>query len=486
MFLTMGVGLYTSRLVLQALGVEDYGIYGLVGGIVSMFSFLNSAMSAATQRYLSFDIGKGDCERLKKTFNATLNIHILIAAIILVLAETIGLWFVNYQLNIPAERMYAANWVYQFSIFTFILGVIQVPYNALLIAREHMNVYAYMSILESVLKLVTVLILVRFGNDKLILYAVLTFVVSFLIRMLYKIYCKKYFKESEYEFYYDKSYYKELLSYSGWNLFGNIAAIARGQGSNILLNLFFGPIANAAYSLTLMVQGIIGSFVSNFQTALNPQITKKYAKGEIDTSLNLIFKSSKYSFFAMFIIVVPFLYNIDYIMQLWLGKVPTYAIQFIQLALIYSLIETISNPLMVGAQATGKIKWYQIIIGSFIFLTLPIIWLVFKINPDPNAVYYVLIVNSLIALIFRVLFLKNMISLKVTDYLKEVILPISGVSGLTLALLYFVKLNFNFELAAFFLMLLSTIVIIIAILLIIWTVGLMRSERAYIMKKISF
>ena len=194
MFLTMGVGLFTSRLVLQALGVEDYGIYGLVGGIVTMFSFLNSAMSSATQRYLSFDIGKGDTERLQKTFNATLNIHILIAGVILILAETIGLWFVNYKLNIPAERMQAANWVYQFSIFTFILGVIQVPYNALLIAREHMNIYAYMSILESLLKLIIVLVLVQLGNDKLILYAILSFVVSFIIRTLYKLYCKKYFK----------------------------------------------------------------------------------------------------------------------------------------------------------------------------------------------------------------------------------------------------------------------------------------------------
>ncbi|QTV06634.1 lipopolysaccharide biosynthesis protein [Faecalibacter bovis] len=478
MFLTMGVGLYTSRIVLQTLGVEDYGIYGLVGGIVTMFSFLNSAMSSATQRYLSFDIGKGDSIKLQQTFNATLNIHILIAGIIFILAETIGLWFVNYQLNIPTDRLNAANWVYQFSILTFVLGVLQVPYNALLIAREHMNVYAYISILEAILKLIIVLILVKFGQDKLILYAVLTFTVSFIIRMLYKIYCKKNFKESVYKFYYDKAFYKELLSYSGWSLFGNIAAIARSQGSNILLNLFFGPVANAAYSLTVMVQGIIGSFVGNFQTALNPQITKNYAKGEVDTALNLIFKSSKYSFFAMFILIVPFLYNVDYVMYLWLGEVPPYAIEFIKLALIYSLIETISNPLMIGAQATGRIKWYQIIIGSFIFLTLPITWGLLKIKLDPNIGYYVLIGNSIIALIFRIIFLKNMIALKILDFFKKVLLPIIFVTLISGIII--LSFEFKFNTSPFMQLLINCIIISIIVLFIILIIGMDKLERKYL------
>lgn len=312
----MGVGLYTSRLVLDALGVVDYGIYGLVGGIVSMLAFMNSAMSSATQRYLSFDIGKKDWERLQKTFNATLNIHILIAILILILAETIGLWFVNTQLEIPKERMYAANWVYQFSIFAFILNVIQVPYNALLFAREHMSVYAYVSILETVLKLLTVLYLVQADSDKLILYSILTFGVAFVIRMTYQIYCRKRFPESKYKFYWNKAYYKELMNYSGWNLFGNIASVARSQGSNILLNLFFGPVLNAAYGITVMVQGIIGNFVSNFQVAVNPQIVKNYAAGQNEASLNLMYKSSKFSFFGMLILVVPLLINLEYVMNL--------------------------------------------------------------------------------------------------------------------------------------------------------------------------
>lgn len=481
MFLTMGVGLYTSRLVLQTLGVEDYGIYGLVGGIVTMFAFLNSAMSSATQRYLSFDIGKGDSIKLKQTFNATLNIHILIAGIIFILAETIGLWFVNYKLNIPAERMVAANWVYQFSIFTFILGVIQVPYNALLIAREHMNVYAYMSIIEVVLKLVIVLILVKFGEDKLILYALLTFAVSFIIRTLYKIYCKKHFKEATYQFYYDKAYYKELLSYSGWNLFGNIAAIARGQGSNILLNLFFGPIANAAYSITLMVQGIIGTFVSNFQTALNPQITKNYAKGDVEASLNLMFKSSKFSYFAMFILVVPFLYNIDYVMHLWLGNIPPYATQFIQLALIYSLIETISNPLMTGLQATGKISKYQMIVGGLIFLNLPFVWVIFKLTNTSYYMYISFISVSILALQLRLIFIKKLMNVNIYNFYKKVLLRIVAVCIPTSIILFYGNKEIGIA-SGFIELILQSIVITLVNLSLIYMLGLSKKETNYLVK----
>lgn len=483
MFITMGVGLYTSRLVLQTLGVEDYGIYGLVGGIVTMFSFLNSAMSSATQRYLSFDIGKNDADRLKKTFNATLNIHILIAGIIFLLAETIGLWFINYKLNIPAERMGAANWVYQFSIFTFILGVIQVPYNALLIAREHMNVYAYMSIVEVVLKLIIVFILVTFGEDKLILYALLTFAVSFIVRMLYKLYCKKHFKESAYEFHYDKTFYKELLSYSGWNLFGNIAAIARGQGSNILLNLFFGPVANAAYSLTVMLQGIIGSFISNFQTALNPQITKNYAKGEVEASLNLMFKSSKYSFFAMFILVVPFLYNIDYVMHLWLGDVPPYAIQFIQLALIYSLLETISNPLMTGLQATGKISKYQMVVGILIFLNLPLVWLILKLTQTPYYMYISFVGISLVALQLRLMFIKKLMNVDITGFYTHVLFPIISVVVPICVVFYYSCITIGGAKDFIELILYSGILTFINLCL-IYVLGISKKESTYLISTI--
>lgn len=425
MFLTMGVGLYTSRLVLQALGVEDYGIYGLVGGIVSMFSFLNSAMSAATQRYLSFDIGKGDCERLKKTFNATLNIHIIIAAIILVLAETVGLWFVNFQLKIPAERMYAANWVYQLSIFTFILGVIQVPYNALLIAREHMNVYAYMSILESVLKLVTVLILVRFGNDKLILYAVLTFVVSFLIRMLYKIYCKKYFKESEYKFYYDKIYYKELLSYSGWSLFGQLVNVLSNQGVSILFNIFLGVTINAAIMIANQVQGLVFSFISNFQVAFNPKIIKTYAKEDLGNLKDFILNTSKISFLLISALSLPILLGTELLISTWLNNnIPPFTIDLIRVIILISYIDAIGGPFWVAANAFGNVKNYNLGISMINILILPIMFVLLKNDFYPPLVYLIKFFISSFIQVFRFWYVHNKLkfsSTQIINYIKFII-----------------------------------------------------------------
>src|SRR5690554_3558665 len=306
MFLIMGITLYTSRVVLQQLGISDYGIYSLVGGIVTMVGFFNAAMSSATQRYLSVDIGKNDEIQLQKTFSATLTIHIGIGVMVLIIAETIGLWYINYKMIFPQDRLFAVNIVYQFSILTFLLNIIQVPYNALIIARERMNIYAYVSILEAGLKLAIVFLLVL-GTDKLILYAILTFVVALIIRLIYQVYCRRQFQESRYKFEYNKAYYKELISYSGWNLFGNIAAVAKGQGVNIVLNLFFGTVVNAAYGITNQVYSAVNMFVSNFQLALNPQIIKNYSQGNLEQSHYLILQGSKFSFYLLLIIVTPIL-----------------------------------------------------------------------------------------------------------------------------------------------------------------------------------
>ena len=356
MFLTMGVTLYTSRVVLNTLGVEDYGVYNIVGGIVTLFGFFNGAMTSATQRFLAFDIGKNDLQQLKKTFNATLNIHICISILVLILAETIGLWFINNKLNLPLDRMVSVNWVYQFSVFTFLLGIIQVPYDALIVAREKMDIYAYMSIIEVFLKLGIVYVLIVFAFDKLILYAGLLFLASFIVRMGHQQYCRWRYKESEYQFYFDKAFYKVLLAYSGWNLFGNIAGVARGQGTNILLNLFFGTVLNAAYGISMQVQGTVQTFVTNFQMAVNPQIIKSYAAGNNEQCLKLIFQSAKFSYFLMFLITFPIICNVDYILELWLKNPPKYTAVFVSLCLINLLIECISGPLMIGAQATGSIK----------------------------------------------------------------------------------------------------------------------------------
>lgn len=439
MLLTIGVSLYTSRVVLNSLGVQDYGVYSVVGGIVTLFSFFNSAMTSATQRFLTFDIGKNDLVQLKKTFNATLNIHIGIAILILLLAETIGLWFVNYKLNLPLERMTAANWVYQFSVITFLLGTIQVPYDALIIAREKMDIYAYMSIAEVLLKLIIVYVLVVFDFDKLILYAGLLFLVSFIVRTVHKMYCKYHFEESKYQFFYEKELYLKLISYSGWNLFGNIAAVARSQGTNVLLNLFFGTVVNAAYGITLQVQSAVNMLVTNFQLAVNPQIIKNYAQGDLEQSKKLILQSAKFSYFLMLLIVCPILFNIDFVLKIWLKEPPQFTSMFVSLCLINLLIDCISGPLMTGAQATGNIKWYQIIVGALVFLNLPIAYILLYVYKKPELIFYTSILISFVSLVFRLYFVRNCLNLSIREFIRKVFFRISLVSITSVVLFLFLN-----------------------------------------------
>jgi len=408
MLLTMGVTLYTSRVVLDVLGISDYGIYSVVGGIVAMFGFLNMAMASATQRFLSFEIGTKNINKLNKTFIAAVNIHLFIALFIALLAETIGLWFVNNKLNVDISRLNAVNWVYQFSVFATMVRIIQVPYNALIIAREKMNVYAVLSILEVLLKLgIVYLLVIILDFDKLKLYAVLIFVVTFLITMLYRFYCLREFSESKYRFFYEKQLYNELLSYSGWSLFGGLAAVARGQGSNILLNVFF---------------------VSNFQIALNPQIIKTYAENDFKRNHVLINQGAKLSFFLLFIIAFPIWVNIDFLIEFWLKNPPKYTTIFIRLALISLLLDSVSGPLMIGIQATGNIKYYQIVIGSVILLDMPITYFVLSKFQVPEYSYFVTISITLVSLFLRLLFLKKLIKFKILFFFKNVLFKLLLVS----------------------------------------------------------
>lgn len=480
MLMTMGVGLFSSRIVLNALGVVDYGIYSLVGGVVAVFSFFNAAMTSATQRYLAFDIGKGDFENLKKTFNATVNIHFIIAVVILLLSETLGLWFVNSRLNFPESRASAVQWCYQFSVFTLLLGVVQIPYTAILTAREHMKVYAYMSILETVLKLLIIyLLLILDDTDKLILYSFLVFTVSFIIRMLYRIYCKKKFEETKYSFYYDSSFYKELAYYSGWNLFGNIASVARIQGNNIILNLFFGPIVNAAYGITSTLQGVLVSFVGNFQMAVNPQIVKSYAAGNPERTIELVNKGAKFSFFAMLLITSPILYDVEFWLKFWLGNVPDYTLSFVFLCLCNTLLDTISNPIMMGIQATGKIRQYQIVVGILVFLNLPVSYIMLLLTNNADIVFWVSIIISCIALYFRLYFLKKIIKFNIAHFVKDVLLKIIGVVVLILVILFGLKFAFQ-GISDLFAVLLQAAIVVMVNFGAIYFLGITMSERAFI------
>lgn len=483
MFLIMGITLYTSRIVLRELGVSDYGIYNIVGGIVVLLGFFNSAMSSATQRYLSFDIGRGDLNQLKKTFSSTLTIHVAIAIIGLLLAETIGLWYINNMMVFPENRSYAVNVVYQFSVLTFLLNIIQVPYNALIIARERMNIYAYVSILEALLKVLIAFLLIYFGSDKLIFFSVLTFLVALIIRITYQIYCRKQFVESKYKFQYDSKYYKELISYSGWNLFGNVASIAKGQGVNIILNLFFGTVVNAAYGISNQVAGAVNLFVTNLQLAFNPQIIKKYSQGERDQTEKLIFQGSKISFFLLLILVMPILLNTNYILIIWLDEVPQHTVLFVQLALVGVLIESLSGTLITGAQATGKIKWYQIIIGTLIFLNLPISFFALKLNMEASYVFLISIVISIMSLIFRLFFLRVILRFNVKKYFNDVLLKTIIVSAL-MSGYYRMHNRYVLDKATFVSFFLDSFTVVTLLIVIIYVVVINQEEKAFLKNKI--
>lgn len=473
----MIVSLYTSRVILNTLGVEDYGIYNVVGGVVSMFAFFNSAMSSATQRFLSFEIGKGDFAQLRKTFNATQIIHIGIAGVIFILAETVGLWFLKTYLVIPPERLEAAIWVYHFSVLSFMVSIIQVPYNATIIAHERMNVYAYVSIIEVLLKLLIVFMLTWITYDKLILYGILHFGVVFIIAAIYRVYTRSNFEESKFELVKDQKLYKTLISYSGWSLFGNIAGVAQGQGVNIILNIFFGPVLNAARGIAIQVQSALQAFVSNFQIAVNPQIIKYYSADNKDYLLSLVIRSSKLSFYLFFSLSLPILLEVDLILKLWLNIVPDFAVIFTKLVLISILISCISGPLQTLVQATGKIRNYQIIISFLLLLILPLSYIFLKNGYPPEITLYITIVIELFALLFRLLLLKKLINFPLFIYLKEVLAK--NILIVILALLLTTPFVIYFESSNIRLVFMFLFSLCVNFTL-IYHIGLVKNERNFI------
>lgn len=433
MILIMLVTLYTSRVILAELGIKDYGIYNVVGGVVTMFSFINNCMTTSTQRFLTFALGKRDLKRLKDIFATSLNIHIIIGLLIIFLAETIGLWFVNNKLVISEDRIIAANWAYQFSILTFCVNIIQVPYNAVLIAHEKMNIYAYISILEVILKLLIVYLLTIVKTDKLIVYGILVFSVQLIIRAIYQFYCKKKFEECKFRLFWNKCLYKQMSSFAGWNLLGSIAWLLQGQGLNIVLNLFFGPVVNAARGIASQVSSAVMNFISNFQVALNPQITKSYASDNIDNMEKLSYLGIKFSFLLLFTMAFPLCLNINYILHIWLVDVPNYTEIFIILIMMDSLLGSLfGGPLMTSISATGNIRNYQIFVNSIILCILPVSYFILKLGFDAPSVFCISIIFNLISGFIRFLFCRSQIGYSLKKYISRVLLPISMVSILSL------------------------------------------------------
>ena len=481
MLLTMAVSLYTSRIILSTLGIADFGIYNVVGGFITMFGFLNSAMASATQRFLSFEIGKKDIPQLAKVFNMSVNIHFIIALIILLLAETIGLWFVNTKLTIPIERMDAVRWVYQFSILAFLVSVVSVPYNAAIIAHERMNVFAWVSIFEVSLKLLIVLMLQWFGFDKLKLYAILIFGVALIIRLIYGVYCSWNFKESKFRLFWDKALFKILISYAGWNLWGNAAGVIMAQGVNILLNIFFGPAINAARGIAYQVRAAVNSFVQNFQMALNPQIIKSYAADDLKYMHILIFQGAKYSFFLLFALTLPILLETEIILKVWLKIVPEYTVIFTQLVIINILIDSISGPLMTAAQASGKIKLYQGVVGGLLLLILPISYGFLKFDYSPEVTLYVSICISIIALFARLKIISLLVNFSIIDYFKNVVLRIIPVSIISIIIPLFIL---YFLPQSLYRLIIIGFTSLISLVLTIYLIGLSKGEQIFMKMKI--
>ena len=437
MLLNMGVTFYTSRIVLQVLGVEDYGIYNVVGGLIIIFSFLNTAMSNSTQRFLTFELGqKADICRLSKIFSTSVNIHFLIALIILIVGETIGLYFLNVYMTIPIERMGAANIVYQCSLWSCCLGIIALPYNAIIISYERMNIFAYVSILDVMLKLIVAYVLYIVTFDKLIVYALLMLMASVVSPVVYVWYDYRHFRESRYKYVKDMSLFKEMCGFAGWNMIGNWAYIGFTQGLNILLNVFFGPTINAARGIAVQLQGAIGQFSRNFQMAVNPQITKKYAVNDLQEMHSLVFISSKYSFFLLFLIALPILFQAENVLKWWLVTVPDKTVIFLKIIVCISMIDVLANPLNIAAQATGKIKWYQIFEGGTLLMIVPVSYCVLCFCHIPEIVFIVHLIVAIMVQYIRLLLLRKMIALSLVLYLKKVIYRIFLVVFFTVISLY--------------------------------------------------
>ena len=482
MLFMMAVSLYTSRVVLNTLGVEDYGIYNVVGGVVAMFAFINSSMSSATQRYITFALGKGDKDRLQTVFSTTLQIHTLIAGIIVLLGETVGLWFLYNKMQIPADRMDAAFWVLQCSIIATVVMIISVPYNADIIAHEKMSAFAYISILEVVLKLVIVYMLVVFNFDKLILYAFLLLAIQLLIRFCYSIYCNRHFEETKYRHVWDKALFKEMTGFAAWNIWGNLAGVLSTTGVNLLLNVFFGPVVNAARGVAVQVQGAIQGFAMNFQMALNPQITKNYAKGNLAEMHKLIGRSSRFSFFLLYILSTPVMLLTSEILTLWLKVVPEHTITFLRIILVVVIIDSMANPIMIAAAATGRVRRYQSIVGGVILLIVPVAYIALKLGATPEIVFVVHLVVCILAFITRLFIVRPMIQLRIRTYMGDLLKSISPVMLVSLPISYVIckciqPINIPLLIA-------EAILCVLVCTISVFFLGLEKHERSVVLEKI--
>lgn len=425
MLFTMGISLYVNRLVLNTLGVNDYGIYNVVGGLVALFTSLSSTLSISASRFMAYEIGLGsDLEHTKNVFSTVLNIHVLLAIGILIVAEIGGIWFVNFKMSIPVYSLYSANYVLQFSILTFMVNFISIPYSAVIIAHEKMNVFAFFAIIDVLLRLAVILVVPMFLSNGLIAYSFLLLIEAIIMRTLYGIYCSKRFSECVWKKTFVFSEAKKMFSYMSWTFYGATSYVLKEQGVNIIVNVFTTPLVNAARGVVTYVNGAISGFTSNIMAAINPQIIKSNAQHDYCYMQKLVLLGSRFSFFMFFVISFPIWLYADFILYFWLGQVPPYCVSFLKLILIYSWIETLFLSLHNGIMATGEIKYYQILYGSIQLLNLPVSYLLLRLGNPPEYTYILSIIISIILLFVNLYFAERLYNLSPVQYLKEVLVRV--------------------------------------------------------------
>ncbi len=481
MMITLCITLYTSRLVFNMLGIEDYGIYNVVAGVVTMFTFINSAMSSATQRFLAYEIGVNNQVKLNDTFNMCINIHLIISLIIIILCETVGLWFLNNKLNISVDRMDAANWVYQCAMIGLVFTIMKVPYNANIIAHEKMQAFAYFSVLDVILKLSIVYALNLELDDNLKMYGLYMLIVNIIMLACYIVYNKVNFENSKLKLYWNHDLFKTLTSYTSWSLFGNLSLVAANQGINIILNLFFGPAVNASRAVAYQINNAIVNFITNLQMAINPQIIKTYSIEDYSSMNILVFKGAKYSFFLLYFIALPVILRTNEILDIWLGSVPNYAVVFCRLALIDALIICWSGGLMTAIQATGKIKLYQLVVGGILLLNMPLSYLALKLFNEPYYISFVSILLSIASLFARLIFASNLNYINMSNFITNVVMKCLVVVSVSLVVLY---IDYPKSENVFIYTITTTIVTSFIIFFSILIFGLDSQERIFISRVI--
>ena len=482
MLVLMLVGLYTSRVVLGALGEDDFGVYNVVGGVVSMFTIISGALNSAVSRFITFEMGKGADAQLNKVYSTAVTIQLILAAVVVLLAEPLGLWFIDNKMTIDLSRIPAARWVLHFSLLAFVINLMSVPQMASITAHEHMAAYAYIGILDGLLRLGVAFLILHSPIDRLIYYAALMAGVVLIVRLAYGLYCRLHFEECRYRPVFDRPLIKEMFSFAGWNFIGVTSGVLRDHGGNILVNLFSGPAVNAARGLAVQLNGAVQGFVTNFMTAVNPQITKSYAAGEKEYMFSLVRRSSRMSFFLLFLIALPVIFNADYLLSIWLKEVPEHSSLFVQLFLIFALSESLSNPMITAMLATGNIRNYQLVVGGIQLLNLPVSYVCLRMGAIPEVTVIVAIIISQICMWARLLMLSKATGFPVLPFLEEVYFSVlfKVVCGSLVVPLILEAV----KPAGFVGFLISASVCVLWSMLVIMTLGLQSDERKWLVNKI--